>query len=87
MCVCSIPLPSEVNVVLRYYLDWILQLLVLQAYFTMAFTIVFFIIGVCIYIDGLVNDLKLTLTELKGDSSTMMRGFSTEIAFHNEMLE
>ena len=89
-CLCfvsSLPLPSGTNVFLWYYLDWMVDLLACIFYYVMMCTVALFFIGMCIYIGGMVEDLKLTLAELKEDSTTTTNRLSTEIAFHNQLLE
>lgn len=83
----SIPLPSETNIVLRYYLDWFDQLLFTVAYYTMILTNALFFIGTCIYIGGMEEDLKLTLDELNCDSRMKPNQLFVEIAFHNHLIE
>lgn len=87
VCVCSIPLPSEMNVILRYYLDWFDQLLLTVEYYMMILTNALFFVGACIYIGGMGKDLKETLAGLDGDSRELTRRLCTEIAFHNHLME
>lgn len=85
--VCSMPFPSEMNAVLRFYLDWFDQLMFYEACFAMVCTTSLFFIGTCVYIGAMVDDLEQTLLELVNDSNTMMRALVTEIRFHNDILE
>lgn len=57
------------------------------AYYLMLSTNALFFIGSCIYIGGMVEDLKRTLYELKGDSESMSKKIFAEIEFHNQLLE
>lgn len=79
---CSLPLPSGTNVVLWYYIDWIDQLFCCATYYTMILTVVLFFVGMCVYIGGMVDDLKMTLSESQGDS----RELFAVIVFHNQLL-
>lgn len=81
------PLPSETNVVLWFYIDLFDQGVGTLAYYLMIATSVLLFIGPCLYIGGMVEDLKQTLAELKGDSDSMAKQLSIEIAFHNQLLE
>lgn len=85
--VCSIPLPEDVNVALRYYLDWIMHLLFGLTCIVMMWTILFFFGGMCLFIGGMADDLEQTFIKLEGDRKTMTKQISAEIAFHNEILE
>lgn len=85
--VCSMPLPGKVNVVFRFYLDWIVQLLFALAAAVMLWTLSFFFGGMCIFIGGMVDDLGQTIIELEGVKKTTANIFSTEIAFHNDIIE
>lgn len=61
--------------------------MVTAAYVIMLLTCAFFFIGACFYIGGMVEDLKLTLAELKADSDTITDRLLAEILFHNQLLE
>lgn len=56
-------------------------------YYVMMCTNALFFIGICIYIGGMVEDLKLTLAELEGDSDTITNRLFDEIAFQNDIFE
>lgn len=86
-CIWSVPLPDGTNVVLSYYVTWTDQFLGTVAYYTMLCTISLFIIGICMFIGGMVKDLELTLAELNTNSDTIANQSSTEIAFHNQIVE
>lgn len=85
--VSRMPLPSEMNVVLRYYLDWINQIIFGEICLIMLCAYTCFFAETCNYIGSMVEDLNLTLDELKKNSSNITEKLSTEIAFHNEILE
>lgn len=80
-------MPGETNIIVRYYIDWFDQLLSCISYYTMMCTIALFFMGMCIYIGGMVENIKQTLAEIEEDSDSMAQRLSTEIAFHNQLLE
>ena len=80
-------MPDGTNVVFSYYLNWIYQFVGTIAYYTMLCTIALLFIGMCIYIGGMVEDLKLTISELDAGSDTFANQLSSEIAFHIQVLE
>lgn len=86
VCVHSLPLPDETNVHLWYYLDWIVQLCCCLSYYMMLCTIVLFFIGVSIYIGGMVDDLKMTITEFEDYTDTITNQLRIEITFHKQLL-
>lgn len=83
----SLPLPSDTNEVFWYYLDWLIQGSGTQAYYLIIATSVLFFVGSCLYMGGMVEDLKQTLAALDDDLDTMAEKLSTEVAFHNHVLE
>lgn len=74
------------NVFTRYYIDWLNQCLACIDFYIMYSTIALFLIGMCLYIMQMVDDLRLTLNELSDDVGAI-RGIMTEIRFHREILE
>lgn len=83
----SQPLPKDMNVFIRYYIDWIIQCTTCTEFYTMYCTSILFLVGMCLYITEMVNDLKTTLNDLNGDARTITKGIIGEIKFHRFILE
>lgn len=87
----SLPLASDTNVFVRYYLDWLNQITALISHYIiiMVITLPVFYVGMCLYIAEMVNDLQRTVSMLDGatDTGTIAAGIIHEIRFHNELLE
>lgn len=83
----SLPLPSDMNVFLRYYIDWINQLLASAAYYTLLTVIVLFFVGMYLYIIEMVEDLREAVDELDADFEAITQKLIIEIKFHNQILE
>lgn len=83
------PLASDTNVFVRYYLDWLNQLTALISHYIMVTTLPVFYVGMCLYIAEMVNDLQRTVSTLDGatGSGTIAAAIIHEIRFHNELLE
>lgn len=83
------PLPSDTNVFVRYYLDWLNQLTALISHYIMVTTSPVFYVGMCLYVAEMVNDLQRTLSNFddETDSRVITAGIIHEIRFHNELLE
>lgn len=77
------PLPSDMNVVARYYIDWIIQFCGGGIYFVFLLLTALFFIGMCLYIARMVDDLRIILNEL--DKATTQQ-IITEIIFHDDLL-
>lgn len=75
------------DVFLRYYIDWINQLLASAAYYTLLSATVLFFVGMYLYIIEMVGDLRGTIHDLDTDCATITQKLIMEIKFHNEILE
>lgn len=75
------------DVVLRFYIDWINQLLASGAYYTALSIIVLFFVGMYLYIIEMVDDLRESVNDLDVDSETITQKLIIEIKFHNEIIE
>lgn len=84
---CSIPLPNEIDVVVRYYIDWANQLCACSVYYLLLSTTALFFIGVYLYMGELSNDLRNKLKELNGNFEMIARGIIGEITFHSDLLQ
>lgn len=83
------PLPSETDVFVRYYLDWLNQITALISHYIMVTTSPVFYVGACLYIGAMVDDLHRTMRMINGaaDTGTITAGIVHEIRFHTELLE
>lgn len=84
----SLPLPSDMNVVVRYYLDWSLQLTACITYYIILFTPAFFFIGTTLYIAEMVDDLRSAVTE-PNDAETALskKQFVGLVVFQRKLFE
>lgn len=83
----SIPLPSQTNVFLQYYLDWINELLFGGAAYIMIIKSAFFFIGTCQYIAESVEDMRKAMGELGVDVGVKADRVVSEVKFHAELLK
>lgn len=65
----------------RFYADWSIQTLAAAMYYTVILTSAIFYIGMCLYVNAMVVDLKLRLQAING---SVLIG---EITFHHGILE
>lgn len=79
-----IPLPSGTNVFVQYYADWVDQLLCCGALFTMLATTFMLLIGLCLYIDEMLDDLRETFADLSNDIEP--KRLADQFSFHNDMI-
>lgn len=84
---CSIPLPNEIDVVVRYYIDWSNQLCACSVYYLLLSTTAVFFIGMYLYMGEMSNDLRNKLKGLNGNFDMIARGIIEEIRFHNDLLQ
>lgn len=77
-----------------FYVDWTIEVFTCLCYFTILTTSMSLIIGFCLYINGLVTDLRIQTSRIgsvKDEHSSLdgaaWIGFVKEIQFHNQIIE
>lgn len=83
----SLPLPTDMDVYLRYYIDWIVQFLACSAFYTLISTVFLFFVGMNLYILEMVDDLRVRMNDLNVEMDTIIQKIMIEINFHIGMLE
>lgn len=84
----SLPMPSQIpDPVVGYYINWLLQAITCIMYYIIVLTSALYFIGMCIYIDGMVRDLRVALFDLDDTPRISTKRIIDEVLFHNSLLE
>lgn len=74
------------NVVVRYYLDWMVQLTACLPYYIMFFTPTLLFTGTSLHITEMVDDFRTAIIELNGAAEPLTKKQSAEqVLFHREL--
>lgn len=74
------------NVFVRFYIDWTIQILYTTAFFVMVLTSALYFVGMSVYITGMLADLRAALAEF-ANVSTNTRSVIESILLHQRMLK
>lgn len=82
----SLSLPAQVNIFIRFYVNWAYHIATCSMYFIILFTPALFFIGMCVYIAEMVNNFRTSVTELNAAATKLTKQlFEEQILFHREL--
>lgn len=74
------------NVFVQFYIDWTIQFLFTAVFYIFLLTSSLFFVGIGVYINGMVADLRISLSEFD-DEDTNTRNVTGGIRLHQQMLK